>query len=213
MTKICFISDIHGDHYRFNDGDVILPDADIIIAAGDITSFGEKIDTIDFIDWFSKLKYEHKIFIAGNHDFFFERYPDIAKSMIPDNVIYLEDSGVEINGLKFWGTPYQPIFFNWAFNKREEDLIEHWHMIPDDVDVLITHSAPFGILDKNKRGFFTGSQSLRDEVFNRIKPKIHSFGHIHESYGMVDIDGIKFINASNLNLNYVMVNDPIIVEI
>jgi len=208
--KICFISDTHGKHHEMN---MSLFEADVIVSAGDITNVGEKNDTIDFLNWFSKLNYKHKIFIAGNHDFFFERYPDEARELIPDNVIYLEEAGIEIDGIKFWGTPYQPVFFNWAFNRVENELVEHWKKIPDDTDILITHSTPFGILDKNKKGYLTGSVSLYNEVFNRIKPKIHCFGHIHEAYGVVEKENMKFINASNLNLGYMFTNDPVVVEI
>ena len=118
-----------------------------------------------------------------------------------------------IDGVKFYGTPVQKIFCNWAFNRHESKLAEHWAAIPDDIDVLITHSPPYSILDNVPWSGNEGSPSLYKEVVERIKPKIHCFGHIHEGYGMKIIDDIKFINASNLDGDYQCINNPFLVEI
>jgi len=211
--KICIISDTHGKHKQLS-----LPDAEMIIHCGDFTSVGKEHEVRNFMKWYSNLdQYKYKLIIAGNHDKLFEQSSSWAKSLIPNNIVYLEDSEIIIEGIKFYGTPVQKIFFNWAFNRTEAVLERHWKAIPDDTDVLITHSPPYGIGDYVSAGYSTdgpqGSPSLYLEVVKRIRPKIHCFGHIHEGYVIKEIDGIKFINASNLNFNYDCVNEPIIVKI
>ncbi|MFW6219891.1 MAG: metallophosphoesterase family protein [bacterium] len=214
--KILLISDTHNNHKGLDKKFGELPPADFIIHAGDITGSGDEYSTKEFLDWFSSLyQYDHKIFIAGNHDWIFEINNFLAKRLVPENVHYLEDSYVELWGLKIYGTPVTPIFYNWAFNRPEEKLKQHWSAIPDDTDILITHGPPHGVLDfaSHHSQEHTGSPSLYDEVINRIKPKVHVFGHIHEEYGQKEINGIKFVNASVLNARYQMVNKPILIEI
>lgn len=210
--RLCIISDTHMQHKHV---DIKKYDADVLIHCGDMTGNGGSGAITQFMEWFSGLsQFKHKICIAGNHDWLFERANLRARELVPDNVIYLEDEEVVIDGVKFYGTPVQKIFCNWAFNRHESKLEEHWKAIPDDTDVLITHSPPYMIGDlvpRNKG--HEGSPSLYKEVMGRIKPKVHCFGHIHEGYGMKIIDGIKFINASSLDGYYMAVNDPIIVVI
>ena len=208
--KILIISDTHGIHKQLLD----LPNADTIIHCGDFTSVGKEHEIRNFMKWYSGLdQYKNKIIIAGNHDWLFERNRGHAKSLVPKNVIYLEDNGIEIDGINFYGSPVQKHFCNWAFNRSEAKMAQHWKAIPDNTDVLITHSPPYGIGDNVPRSGCQGSPSLYKEVVERISPKIHAFGHIHEGYGMKEIDGIKFINASNLDGRYNCVNKPILVEI
>ena len=208
--KICIISDSHNKYKKLVD----MPDADMIIHCGDATSMGYEHEIVNFFKWFSNLKqYKYKIFIAGNHDCLFETFSGIAKSLVPDNVIYLEDSGVEIEGIKFYGTPVQSEFNNWAFNRTEEKLAKYWEAIPDDTDVVITHSPPFGVLDYSPMCGHAGSPSLYNEISMRIKPKIHCFGHIHHSHGKKTLGDITYVNASILNDKYQHVFDPIVVEI
>ena len=211
--KICLISDTHGKHKKLN-----LPDADMIIHCGDSTTRGLDHEVRNFMKWYSELEqYKYKIIIAGNHDWLFERNISLAKTYIPDNIYYLEDSEVVIDGIKFYGSPVQKPFLNWAFNRPEAMLANHWIAIPEDTDVLITHSPPYGIGDYVSNRFsietHQGSPSLYMEVVKRIRPKIHCFGHIHEGYGVKEIDDIKFINASNMDADYQLINDPIIVEL
>jgi len=207
--KICIISDTHNKYNQ-----LVMPDADMIIHCGDATSVGYEYEVKNFFKWFSKLKqYKYKIVIAGNHDWFYERTPQFIREVVPNNVTYLEDSGAEIEGIKFYGTPVQLEFCNWAFNRSEEKLAKYWEAIPDDTDVVITHSPPFNILDYSPMCGHKGSPSLANEITMRIKPKIHCFGHIHHSHGVVEQDGIKFVNASVLNDSYELVFEPIVVEI
>jgi len=106
--------------------------------------------------------------------------------LLKNATCYLENSGVEIDGVKFWGSPWQPEFFNWAFNlPRGRRLAEIWALIPDDTEVLITHTPPYGILDRVDSGEHVGCEDLR-RALQRVKPKVHVFGHIHEDRGVVE---------------------------
>ena len=209
--SICIISDTHNKHKYLDK----LPEADVIIHCGDITGNGGIMAITEFMEWYSNLtQYCHKIFIAGNHDWLFERANLRAREAVPKNVIYLEDEEVIIDGIKFYGTPVQKHFCNWAFNRHESKLAEHWAAIPDDTDVLITHSPPYSILDLVPyQGECHGSPSLYKEVVERIKPKVSLFGHIHEGYGIKIINNITFINASCLDGDYMVVNNPILIEL
>jgi len=208
--KICIISDTHGEHKE-----LIIPECDVLIHCGDITSLGKEHSVIYFLDWFKSLdQCKYKIFIAGNHDFYFEREYKKAIALIPDNVIYLQDDEIMIDGVKFHGTPVSLPFHNWAFNRDSAKIRKYWQSIPDDTDVLITHCPPLNIMDLSPWGKVNiGSISLLDEVMNRIKPNVHCFGHLHDCYGIEVINGITFINASNLNEDYEISNPPIIIEI
>ena len=213
--KILFISDTHTMHFE-------MPIADFIVHAGDITGQGSEHSVRKFLKWFGSLSmYDHKIFIAGNHDWLFERDRSWAIQLVNEyskkysKIHYLEDSGVELWGLKFWGSPVTKPFCDWAFNRPESKMAEHWAAIPEDTDILITHGPPYMLMDYAESGSqeHTGSESLYWNIVKRIKPKIHVFGHIHEQYGVKEFDGIKFINASNLDGGYSMVNPPILVEL
>lgn len=203
--KLTLISDTHGKHAQLK-----LPKGDLLIHAGDVSRMGRQVELYGFLDWFSRQNYTHKVFIAGNHDFFFEQaHPTIISGMIPPNVTYLNDSGCEINGLKLWGSPITPWFHNWAFNReRGSDIRQHWDLIPDDTDILITHGPPLGILDMTIRGEHTGCEDLLQRV-EHIKPKLHVFGHIHEDYGQDTRGTTRFVNASVLNLDYRLAHEPV----
>jgi len=226
-VKITFISDTHTKHRELTKD---LPGGNVLIHSGDILNSGRIMSELeDFCDWLIedvKKIYEDIVIIAGNHDFLFENSKkDEAEKLVRDTgAFYLNDSGCEINGVKFWGSPIQPAFFNWAFNRarNEEtandpldyhdhgcDLIKpHWDMIPEDTDVLITHGPPYGVLDECKDGRKVGCEILMEKVLE-VKPKIHVFGHIHEQYGSVLGEDTTFINASSLNRRYKYSNKPI----
>jgi len=129
-------------------------------------------------------------------------------------VHYLEDSGIEIDGVSFWGSPWQPEFNHWAFNLyRGEQLAQKWALIPDDTDVLITHGPPLGILDFVPSGEHVGCEDLKNRVDQMPSLKAHIFGHIHYSYGMVARNGKYFVNAANCSEEYEAVNVPIAIDI
>ncbi|MCU0434118.1 MAG: metallophosphatase domain-containing protein [Bacteroidia bacterium] len=207
--KFLAISDTHGQHDKLQ-----LPPADAIIHAGDISSRGRESEVADFLRWFSKLDYKYRIFIAGNHDFFFEKNPaEKVKQFIPDNVIYLNDSGITIEGIHIWGSPISPWFYDWAFNRhRGSDIDKHWQLIPADTDILVTHGPVYGLLDKVTRGEEVGCKDLLRKV-QEIKPAVHLCGHIHEAYGQINAGDTLFINASVLDEDYRMKNAPVIFEL
>jgi Icc-related predicted phosphoesterase len=205
--EITFISDTHGKHNELTSD---LPGGWMIIHAGDVSNVGLVTEINQFTNWFSNLPYQHKIFIAGNHDFGFEQKKEGI--VIPDNVIYLEDSEVVIDGIKIYGSPWQPEFFDWAFNlKRGEPLMEKWNMIPMDTDILITHGPAFGELDDTIQGLRVGCEDLIRRVLD-VNPKIHVCGHIHYGYGMKKSLDVNFINASSLGERYTYDNKPIVID-
>lgn len=203
--KITFISDTHSLHHLLN-----IQGGDILIHAGDISLRGQEHEILDFLDWFQEQPYRYKIFVAGNHDWFFEKKTaQFISSIIPKDVFYLNDSGICIEGLNIWGSPIQPTFFDWAFNrKRGNEIDKHWQLIPNNTDILITHGPPFGILDKTTRGEAVGCEMLLKKV-QEIQPKVHVFGHIHEGYGSIEKENTIFINASVLNVRYEKRNLPV----
>lgn len=198
MRIVC-LSDTHNLHHETK-----IPYGDILIHGGDITAIGNKDVIIDFNYWLGLLPHKYKIVIAGNHDYCFESDPGKSEDLLT-NAIFLNNSGVEIEGLKIWGSPNSPISPKFgsdgAFNiERGQKIRKYWELIPSDTDILITHCPPFGILDKNEMGDKEGCKDLLDVIQNRIKPRLHIFGHIHDQYGQVQIGSTNHINASVVDL-------------
>ncbi len=215
MPRIVCLSDTHNANAQID-----VPDGDILIHAGDATVTGTVEEVKLFNKWFSSLPHMHKIFVAGNHDWLFERDNELARTLLEKRIIYLQDSSVEIERLKIYGSPWQPRFFDWAFNlNRGYEMAEKWKLIPNDIDILITHGPPNGILDLvPRRGWDenTGCEELRKRVEQIAKLgrlRFHIFGHIHCGYGTHDEFGIKFINASNCDEQYRPIQPPIVVDI
>lgn len=210
--KITFISDTHTKHKHLTND---LPGGDILIHCGDISSRGYKNEIENFLGWFDGIKgYDYKIFIAGNHDFGFQDNPKECFELLKNysSITYLQDNSIIIDGIKIYGSPWQPRFHNWAFNvNRGWDIAQKWEKIPQDTDILITHGPLLGILDITNISERVGCEDLYKKVME-IKPKVHAFGHIHSSYGMKEIDGMTFINASNLGEDYLYQNDPITLD-
>jgi Icc-related predicted phosphoesterase len=207
--KFVAISDTHGVHHRLT-----LPQGDALIHAGDVSSRGRPAEIIDFLSWFKSQPHEHKIFIAGNHDFYFEdALAEEIQQIIPPGITYLNDSGITINGINIWGSPVSPWFYNWAFNRqRGANIMRHWELIPYTTQVLITHGPVFGILDRTTAGVNAGCDDLLIKVTG-LKPQVHICGHIHEAYGQLSRGSTNFINASVLNERYELVNDPVVFEL
>ena len=188
---------------------------DVFAYTGDYSFRGSVRETEDFCQWLDQVSahFRYVLFIPGNHDFLFEKDEALAKSMLPKNVIYLNDSGVDIDGFKFWGSPITPTFFNWAFMAdRGMDIKKHWLKIPTDTDALLTHGPPQFILDRCDNGN-VGCKDLADEVLNRINPLLHTFGHIHEAYGTHFVKDTQFVNSCICDGGYFPTNKPIFVEI
>jgi Icc-related predicted phosphoesterase len=207
--KIVCISDTHNQHWK-----VDLPSGDILIHGGDLTFNGTAEEIKNFNSWLEKQKekFEQIIVIAGNHDFLFERSPEIAKKIIT-NACYLENSGLIYKNINIWGSPISPRFMDYAFNReRGKEIKKYWDMIPSNTDILVIHPPPFGILDKIYSGLSVGCEELLKAIY-RVKPKLVVFGHIHESHGYIEKNGIKFVNASSLDLMYRFVNKPVTIDL
>jgi Icc-related predicted phosphoesterase len=206
--KLVFISDTHSRHDFME-----VPDGDVIFHTGDFSKRGRLEEVRDFLDWFSALPHRYKVFIAGNHDFMAEREPEVFGQMIPDNVIYLNDSGTNIEGIPVWGSPIQPWFYDWAFNRqRGAEIREHWKLIPENTQILLVHGPPYGILDIVIDGRPVGCRDLGRRILELPELQIAAFGHIHEAYGTVEQSGVRYINASMLDVEYHLGNKAIEVE-
>lgn len=219
------ISDPHGNYPELEGGD-------LLIVAGDLTARDTLTEHSFMAEWLHKQDYKKKVLVAGNHDNLLQKYKDFYSKTSID---YLCDSGtkfcyypplekdaadgtvIERRDFKIWGSPWTKAFPGMnpdckAFTcDQENDLKAKWAMIPDDTDILITHSPPYGICDEVKGDYrweSVGSRSLQHRVLD-IKPKLHVFGHIHEAWGEFHSQGIIFINASHVNERYQPVNKPI----
>lgn len=207
--KIVCISDTHGQLAKMS-----VPDGDVLVHAGDATMRGTHRELYEFAKDMSRLAHSVKIFVAGNHDLGLQDHPDQLEDLVRSaGIVYLRDSGVTVGATRFWGSPWQPEFHNWAFNlPRGPQLAAKWALIPKTVDVLVTHGPPYGVLDVAPRGGHVGCADLAAAIVER-KPAVHVFGHIHECYGQVKRGETLHVNASSCNSRYQPVNPPIAVEV
>lgn len=184
-----------------------MPPGDAILHAGDLTDTGRPKEIARVDAFFAAQPIGTRVVIAGNHDFLFEQDPAAARALMP-SVTYLEDSGATLAGLKIWGSPWQPWFYDWAFNlKPGAPLAEKWALVPDDTDILVTHGPPYGIGDRWFDGRRVGCEALRERVAE-IKPRLHVFGHIHEDRGWWRLGETLYVNAAQ---NY-DAHPPMVVE-
>jgi predicted phosphohydrolase len=205
MRIVC-LSDTHGTHERLR-----VPGGDVLIHAGDFSMNGRPEEIERFDRWLARLPHAHKIVVAGNHDFLFEHEPEQAHALL-GSALYLRDSLVEVAGLRIWGSPWQPWFHDWAFNlQRGPEIAAKWALIPAGIDVLVTHGPPEKILDRTIGREDVGCGDLLREL-ERVRPRLHVFGHIHEGYGRVERGGTIYVNASNCDVRYRPVQPPIVVE-
>jgi 3',5'-cyclic AMP phosphodiesterase CpdA len=220
------MSDSHNLH-----NNISVPDGDIILHAGDATMLGTEDELESFVRWLGSQPHKHKIWVAGNHDwgmesdqmayqkFFLRRRMPIGdvnsirqhieKLCLDLGVTYLNNSGTTIEGLNFWGSPDQPEFCNWAFNRSVQTLPNHWKTIPDNTNVLITHCPAYGILDQLEDGTMVGDVALMKRINTLPNLKIHLCGHIHPGYGTLELGNVTHINGSILDDSYKIRNKPI----
>lgn len=196
--KIWHISDTHGYHNLLTD----IPEVDIVIHSGDCSNprdpYRNEPEVIDFIHWYKSLPIKHKIYVAGNHDTSIEAKLIRPSNFEDYNITYLENEMIEIEGIKILGSPYTPRFGDWAFMKDRAKLDRIWRRsINEDVDVIITHGPPKGILDlafdRNRNLERCGDKSLLNRI-KEVKPKLHLFGHIHNN-GEIENAGTRKING------------------
>lgn len=221
MTKVVVLSDTHNQHMQIKD----IPDGDILIHCGDATVYGKKDELEDFLSWFSWQPHKYKIFVPGNHDeglFYDGQQPLFKEVSIPEEIIYLEEKYIEIEGLKIYGSPCKPrpdwalqhkpgVFA--AFGVLKSKIKERWDKIPNNLDILITHVPPYGILDNT--GFkHYGCPDLLAAVAEKI-PRVHCFGHVHDRYGILMAEDQKttFVNAALCDELYDLNRGPITMEL
>jgi predicted phosphohydrolase len=206
VTIVC-IADTHELHREID-----LPGGDILIHAGDFTMFSKNAAAIlDFNEWIGELPHAYKLVIPGNHEFFLESEPS-RRSLI-SNATVLIDEGIELMGLKIWGSPVTPLYGGAFGRSSPVDRANLYSQIPDDVDILITHGPPYGLLDAtaaNTRP--SGCQELLKAV-TRLKPKLHVFGHIHGAHGMTSNEETVFVNAALLGPEGDLNKSPITLRI
>ena len=210
--RLIILSDTHNLH----SGLAPLPDGDVLVHAGDMTGRGTLGEIEAFVEWFAALPHRHKIMIAGNHDFAFETSAAAAEALVPEGVTYLRDAATIIEGIKFWGSPWQPWFYDWAFNlERGEEIARKWALIPNDVEVLITHGPPHGVLDTvvGVPAEHVGCAALLARLDTLPALRLHVFGHIHEAYGSTELLGRRFVNACICDEGYRPVNAPIVIDL
>lgn len=229
--RIVCISDTHNRHRN-----VRVPAGDLLIHCGDFTQHGTHGEIRDFNDWLGSLPHRHKIVIAGNHDLCldaaeydanwkhwrgkFHRHseyndPAVARSLLT-NCVYVEDRSVLVEGIKIYGSPMTPPIpgRTMAFNvARGFAAQQHWAKLPSDIDILVTHGPPRGILDKTVTGQRVGEEALLKQLMSKCRPKFHVFGHIHEGYGVTRVGSTTCINCATSTLLGRPTHPPVVFDI
>lgn len=219
-VRCVLTSDLHGE----TPSSSVMMDGDFLLISGDL---GPNLDTSlqevewfndVFFPWLARQPHRHKVIIAGNHDFAFERHLDLLE--IPESVVYLQDSTTTIEGIKFYGSPRTVEYGPWAFMSADEKLAWYWEMIPEDTDVLMVHGPAYGIRDEAPRitmsGTYmenTGSKTLLDRIEKLKKLKLFLFGHIHEGYGIHTGRPFHCVNGSYWDGRFRSTNSPLAVHI
>ena len=205
--NIVLWSDSHSRHELCR-----IPDGDVLIFAGDIGARGTLEELESFDAFLGRLPHRRKIVIAGNRDYFFEDQPAESLRRLT-HAAYLQDEETVVDGIRIFGSPWQPPFMKTAFNlPRGGPLREKWSRIPTGIDVLITHTPPMGIGDRTASGLHVGCEDLLAAVL-RIRPRVHVFGHVHEGYGMTRKDGMLFVNASVVDERMEISHPPVVVSV
>jgi hypothetical protein len=176
-VRIVAVADTHLFHR-----DLVVPDGDVLVHAGDMCRGGDLVELLTAAEWILGLPHRHKVVVAGNHDWAFAREPAAARAMFR-GAHYLEDAELTLDGVRFYGSPWQPEFCDWAFNlPRGPELAAVWARIPHGIDVLVTHGPPEGFGDRTTMTSRAGCADLRARVAV-VKPRLHLFGHIHQDGG------------------------------
>lgn len=221
MTPIslALLSDTHGMHARMEHA---IPEADVLIHAGDFCGRGRRSEVQEFAAWMGSLPHRHKIAIPGNHDRPVEESPAWAKEVFAESgIVLLLHESTKIGEISFFGSPYTPTFINWHFMRdRGTEIAAEWREIPEETDVVITHGPPYGHGDLApawRTGFarHVGCVELLKRLLS-VRPRLHIFGHIHDGYGITisdEIPGTIFANASICTEDYCPSNRPLLLEL
>lgn len=208
--RVCCLSDLHGHLPE-------VPESDLLVLAGDYCRNHRDVFWYrkTFRTWLEACKERTKygvIGIAGNHDFAFERDPLLPKSL---PWTYLCHDRVEVNGFKVYGHPYQPIFNDWAFNVPDDKLYRHHRAIPDDTDIVVVHAPPYlygDAVPAQPIPLRVGSKALAARIME-IQPKLVVCGHVHEGYGVYQLNDTIIVNASLCDASQDPRNKPIIIDL
>ena len=216
--RLIFISDTHSYHKKIE-----LTNCDLLVCSGDISWKGERDILESFDRWIGKLKQKgiirEAVVIPGNHDLSgdskFIRYYQPSFREFFKHCTLLVDQSFDFEGLKIYASPKTPKFGNWAYAYERGLEAKHtWSQIPDDTQLLVTHGPPHSILDQT---YYGGENVGCEELYKRVKQLdqliIHSFGHIHEAFGVEEVGGVHFINASTCTLQYNPTNSPVVVDL
>lgn len=218
FIRFVSISDTHSRHKH-----LVLPKGDVLIHSGDFSKHGRYSEIKDFTNWLKKQDFQHKVVVAGNHEFTFDleykekfiqrnknknRPPykktfEETKALLVNQCTYLEGESTTVLGYKVFGSPYSVVYSRSAFQRPDKEREAHWDLIPDDTELLITHGPPYGFCDLSRSNIRCGDKRLTERVINDIKPIVHQFGHIHGGYGLnVNTQGTLFMNAANCSKGY-----------
>ncbi len=212
--NIYHFSDTHTYHNLLKQPNEFI---DIAIFSGDCSNhrdpYNNEVEVRGFIDWYksnNSIQARYKIFVAGNHDTSIEKGLLKKQDFTDVNIIYLENEEIDIEGVKIWGSPLSPNFGNWSFMRDRGKLNKYWQHIPEDTDILITHTPPKGILDLsyNRENILEtcGCSSLMKQCL-KIKPKLHLFGHIHNNKDLINAGQLKLSNYPTIFSNGSVVTD------
>lgn len=217
--KIVAVSDTHNRHNKIQ-----IPECDLLIHAGDWTSEGYDAEVVNFCQWLDSLEQvKNAVVIPGNHELIFEQNlpvsRDLFKYYCPWVNLLIEET-VEIEGVKIYGSPITPWFYDWAWNRhRGEGIQKHWDAIPNDTNILVTHGPPHGILDTSEypdgtpRNANLGCLQLMTRIKELPELDLHFFGHIHSPGGrQLHSDGVSFYNAAICDERYYPSNPITVVE-
>lgn len=198
--KICSVADVHiNQNGQAHDRPLITtPEADVLTVSGDLTIGGTIEQLVAFRQWLVAQPQKHKVVIAGNHDFCFEDKRSFEAQTIigGPGITYLQDQETTIDGVRFYGSPWQPWWHDWAFNLlRGQEIAKKWAMIPEGIDVLLVHGPPHGYGDTVVRGERVGCEELTRAI-DKKKPKVVCFGHIHEDTGVWKRNDSVLVNCS-----------------
>jgi Icc-related predicted phosphoesterase len=202
------VSDVHDQYEKLCN----MPKGDILLIAGDLTAQGKAGELKRLNTWLDQQDYKHKVLIPGNHDLSFEKRWKWACSKLPAADAILNQELYVANGLKIWGEPRQPRFYDWAFNVPRNQMKEKcWDKVPDDIDVLLTHGPPWGAGDWTSRQVHVGCEAQREYILEK-SPRLVVCGHIHPGYGVHILGNTTVVNASVVNEKYQVVNPPVVVD-
>lgn len=209
MRIVC-ISDTH-----FYPVTMPIPDGDVLIHAGDLTRSGRFEQITQAGSWLADLPHKHKIVVAGNHDVLFEKDYNTARYALGDGfygIQYLQDNVAVIDDVVFYGAPWSVEYHGWAFGLKDGwEAKNRWDRMPPGIDVLVTHGPPYQIMDSAPNGYDLGSKELRFKV-EEIQPRLHVFGHIHHSHGVLKLGDTLYVNAAVCDESYKHTQEPIVLD-